>query len=106
MSRTVTDATFAEEVLGSRSPVLVDFWAPWCGPCRALSPILAQIAQEHPDRIDIVTLNVDENMATSLAYQVISLPAMLVFQGGAVVQRLNGARSKPALEEELAEFLK
>lgn len=104
-AREITDATFADEVLGAETPTMVDFWAPWCGPCRALSPILDQIAAENPGKLDVVKLNVDENMETALRYQVISLPAMYVFRGGEVVKRMVGAKNKPALEAELAEFL-
>ena len=104
-ARVITDATFADEVLGAETPTMVDFWAPWCGPCRALSPILDQIAAENPGKLDVVKLNVDENMETALRYQVISLPAMYVFRGGEVVKRMVGAKNKPALEAELAEFL-
>ena len=104
-ARAVTDDSFALDVLSSGTPVLVDFWAPWCGPCRALSPILDQISAEHSGALDVVKLNVDENLATSMAYQVISLPAMLLFRDGEVVKRITGAKSKPALEAELADFL-
>jgi thioredoxin 1 len=104
-AREITDATFADEVLGAETPTMVDFWAPWCGPCRALSPILDQIAAENPGKLDVVKLNVDDNMETALTYQVISLPAMYVFRGGEVVKRMIGARNKPAIEAELAEFL-
>jgi thioredoxin 1 len=104
-AREITDATFADEVLGAETPTMVDFWAPWCGPCRALSPILDQIAAENPGKLDVVKLNVDDNMETALKYQIISLPAMYVFRGGEVVKRMIGAKSKPALEAELAEFL-
>jgi thioredoxin 1 len=104
-AREITDATFADEVLGAETPTMVDFWAPWCGPCRALSPILDQIAAENPGKLDVVKLNVDENMETALKYQIISLPAMYVFRGGEVVKRMIGAKNKPALEAELAEFL-
>lgn len=104
-AREITDATFADEVLGAETPTMVDFWAPWCGPCRALSPILDQIAAENPGKLDVVKLNVDENMETALRYQVISLPAMYVFRGGEVMKRMVGAKNKPALEAELAEFL-
>lgn len=104
-AREISDATFADEVLGAETPTMVDFWAPWCGPCRALSPILDQIAAENPGKLDVVKLNVDENMETALRYQVISLPAMYVFRGGEVVKRMVGAKNKPALEAELAEFL-
>lgn len=104
-AREITDATFADEVLAAETPTMVDFWAPWCGPCRALSPILDQIAAENPGKLDVVKLNVDENMETALKYQIISLPAMYVFRGGEVVMRMIGAKNKPALEAELAEFL-
>jgi thioredoxin 1 len=104
-AREITDATFADEVLGAETPTMVDFWAPWCGPCRALSPILDQIAAENPGKLDVVKLNVDENMETALKYQIISLPAIYVFRGGEVVKRMIGAKNKPALEAELAEFL-
>ncbi|MEV1131864.1 thioredoxin [Agromyces sp. NPDC049794] len=104
-AREVTDATFADEVLAAETPTMVDFWAPWCGPCRALSPILDQIAAEHPGRLDVVKVNVDENMETALTYQVTSLPAIFVFRNGEVVKRMTGAKGKPALEAELAEFI-
>lgn len=104
-ARDVTDATFADEVLGADIPTMVDFWAPWCGPCRALSPILDQIAAEHPGRLGIVKVNVDENMETALTYQVTSLPAIFVFRDGQVVKRIRGAMPKPALEAMLAEFI-
>jgi thioredoxin 1 len=104
-AREITDATFADEVLGAETPTMVDFWAPWCGPCRALSPILDQIAAENPGKLDVVKLNVDDNMETAMKYQIISLPAMYVFRDGEVVKRMIGAKNKPALEAELAEFL-
>jgi thioredoxin 1 len=104
-ARDVTDQTFATEVLGSTKPIMVDFWAEWCGPCRAVSPILDQIATEHADKIDVVKLNVDDNPETAMKYQITSIPTMKVFQGGEVVKTVIGAKPKPALEADLHEFL-
>jgi len=104
-ARDVSDASFAEDVLASDKPIMVDFWAEWCGPCRAVSPILDQIATEHADKIDIVKLNVDHNHETAMKYQITSIPTMKVFKGGEVVKTVIGAKPKPALEADLAEFL-
>ena len=101
----VTDATFADEVLNSKDTIMVDFWAEWCGPCRAVSPILDQIAAEHADKIKIVKLNVDDNPELAMKYQITSIPAMKVFRGGEVVKTVIGAKPKPAIEADLAEFL-
>ena len=101
----VTDATFADEVLNSKDTIMVDFWAEWCGPCRAVSPILDQIAAEHADKIKIVKLNVDDNPQMAMKYQITSIPAMKVFRGGEVVKTVIGAKPKPAIEADLAEFL-
>ena len=101
----VTDATFADEVLNSKDTIMVDFWAEWCGPCRAVSPILDQIAAEHADKINIVKLNVDDNPQMAMKYQITSIPAMKVFRGGEVVKTVIGAKPKPAIEADLAEFL-
>jgi len=101
----VTDETFAAEVLGAPDTVLVDFWAEWCGPCRAVSPILDQIAEEHAGKIRIVKLNVDDNPETTMQYGITGIPAMKVFRGGQEVKEIVGARPKAALEAELAEFL-
>jgi thioredoxin 1 len=101
----VTDATFADEVLNSSDTIMVDFWAEWCGPCRAVSPILDAIAAENPDKIKIVKLNVDDNPQMAMKYQITSIPAMKVFRGGEVVKTVIGAKPKPALEADLAEFL-
>ena len=104
-ARAVTEATFDQEVLNNEKTVLVDFWAEWCGPCRAVSPILDQIATEHADKLDIVKLNVDEHPALAAKYQITSIPAMKVFQKGEVVKTVIGAKPKPALEKDLADFL-
>lgn len=104
-AKAVTDASFEQDVLNSGKTVLVDFWAEWCGPCRAVGPILDQIAAEHADKIDIVKLNVDENPQTAAKYQITSIPAMKVYKAGEVVKTVIGAKPKPALEHDLAEFL-
>ena len=104
-ARSVTDATFEHDVLNSEKTILVDFWAEWCGPCRAVGPILDQIASEHSDKIEIVKLNVDENPQTAAKYQITSIPAMKVYQGGEVVKTVIGAKPKPALEADLAAYL-
>jgi thioredoxin 1 len=104
-AKAVTDDTFASEVLEHDKPIMVDFWAEWCGPCRAVSPILDKIAEEHSDKLDIVKLDVDANPETALKYGITSIPAMYVFDKGQVVKRVIGAKPKPALEADLAEFL-
>jgi thioredoxin 1 len=104
-ARDVTDQNFAAEVLASDKPIMVDFWAEWCGPCRAVSPILDQIATEHAEKIDVVKLNVDLNPETAMKYKITSIPTMKVFRGGEVVKTVIGAKPKPALEADLAEFL-
>jgi thioredoxin 1 len=101
----VTDATFTDEVLNSEDTIMVDFWAEWCGPCRAVSPILDAIASEHSEKIKIVKLNVDDNPQIAMKYQITSIPAMKVFKGGEVVKTIIGAKPKPAIEADLAEFL-
>jgi thioredoxin 1 len=104
-ARAVTEANFDQEVINNEKTVLVDFWAEWCGPCRAVSPILDQIAAENSDKIDIVKLNVDEHPALAAKYQITSIPAMKVFQKGEVVKTVIGAKPKPQLEKDLADFL-
>ena len=104
-ARAVTDATFDQEVINNEKTVLVDFWAEWCGPCRAVSPILDQIACENADKIDIVKLNVDDFPALAAKYQITSIPAMKVFQKGEVVKTVIGAKPKVALEKDLAAYL-
>ncbi|WP_101652900.1 thioredoxin [Brevibacterium ihuae] len=104
MSKEVTDATFDAEVLQSDKPVLVDFWAPWCGPCRMVSPIVDEIAEEQADSLTVVKVNTDENMETAAKYGITSIPALYVFKDGEVAKTIIGARPKPALLQELAEF--
>ncbi|MDR6613450.1 MULTISPECIES: co-chaperone YbbN [Microbacteriaceae] len=101
----VTDATFQEAVLAAPGTTVVEFWAEWCGPCRALSPILQQLQEEHADRIRIVKINADENMESTVAYKALALPVMKVFRDGEVVKTIIGAKPKPAMEMELAPFL-
>jgi thioredoxin 1 len=103
--REVTDASFEQDVLKAGKPVLVDFWAAWCAPCRRVAPILEQIQAEHGDKIEIVKLNVDENPETAMRYQVTSIPAMKVYSGGEVVKTVIGAKPKPAIEADLASIL-
>ena len=97
----VTDATFQQEVLEAEGPVLVDFWAEWCGPCKAVAPVLEQIAAEKAGSLKVVKLNIDENPQTARAYRVMSIPTMSVFKGGQVVQQIVGAKPKSALLAEL-----
>ena len=103
--REVTDASFDQDVLKSDKPVLVDFWAAWCAPCRRVAPILEQIQAEHGDKLEIVKLNVDENPETAMRYQVTSIPAMKLYSGGEVVKTVIGAKPKGALEQDLAAYL-
>jgi thioredoxin 1 len=101
--RDVTDAEFGEQVLGADRPVLVEFTAAWCGPCRQLAPVLKAVAEEERERLDVVAIDVDANPETAARYGVLSMPTQLVFRGGEPVWSRDGARPKRKLLEELAE---
>ena len=104
-TKKVTDETFEADVLNNDKPVLVDYWAEWCGPCKMVAPVLEAIAAEHGDKLDIVKLNVDENPVITQKYGILNIPTLGVFKNGEVVKELVGARSKSALLRELADYL-
>jgi thioredoxin len=104
-TKTVTDATFDAEVLGSDVPVIVDFWAEWCGPCKMVAPVLEEIAAENEGKVVVVKVNTDENPEVTRRYQVMSIPTMSVFSGGEVVKSIVGAKPKAALLRDLEGYL-
>jgi thioredoxin 1 len=102
---TITDSNFDSEVLKSSEPVLIDFWATWCGPCRAIAPVVEQLAGEYSGKVKVGKVNIDENPRTPTQYDVRSIPTLLVFKGGKVVGQIVGAVPKPKIEELLRKAL-
>ena len=101
----VDETTFKSEVLDSDIPVLVDFWAPWCGPCQMVTPILEAVADKMGDKLKIVKMNTDENMNTAQNYEIMAIPSLLVFKNGEVVERIVGVKPQPQLEAQLQDII-
>ena len=104
-TKKVTDQSFQDDVLASDKPVLVDFWAEWCGPCKMVAPVLEEIATQHSDKLTVAKLNIDENPQIAEKYQILSIPTMSVFQGGKIVKTIVGAKPKSALLRDLSEYI-
>jgi thioredoxin 1 len=103
-SITVDESTFESEVLNSERPVLVDFWAPWCGPCRLVSPVVESIGAAHADKIDTAKVNTDENQQLAMRYSIFSIPTLIVFKDGREAARLVGFMPQEAMEQRLSQF--
>jgi thioredoxin len=101
----VTDDSFTDDVLASATPVLVDFWATWCGPCKMIAPVLEELATEKADELTVAKLDVDENPSTARDFQVVSIPTLILFKNGEPVKRIVGTKGKAALLRELADYL-
>jgi len=101
----LTDASFEQEVVKSAIPVLVDFWAPWCGPCKMIAPVIEELAKEYAGKVKVCKLNTDESPDTSAAYKISAIPTVLLFKGGKMVQELVGLQSKDALKRRLDELI-
>ena len=102
---TLSDATFDEHVKAADTPVLVDFWAEWCGPCKLISPVLEEIAEEQSGKVQIAKLNIDENLDVTRRYEVMSIPTLILFKDGEAVARIVGARGKAQLLQEISAYL-